>query len=98
TGTVEATVMVPISARVTARLVRLDVDEGNLVHQGQALAQLEDDDLRRAVDQAVAEERYAHAEFDRQATLVERAVVSRTSYDRARADWVKARAAADRAA
>jgi RND family efflux transporter MFP subunit len=97
TGTVEATVMVPISARTTARLIRLDADEGAQVSQGQVLAQLEDDDLRRSIDEAIAEERYARAEFERQAVLVERSVVSRTSYDRARANWVKAKAASDRA-
>jgi len=97
TGTVEAAVMVPIAARTTARLIRLDADEGELVHQGQVLAQLEDDDLRRSIDEAVAEERYARAELERQAVLVQRSVVSRTAFDRARADWVKAQAAADRA-
>jgi RND family efflux transporter MFP subunit len=98
TGTVEATVMVPIAARTAARLVRLDADEGDQVRQGQLLAQLEDDDLRRTIDEAQAEERYARAELERQAALVQRSVVSRTAFDRAHADWVKARAAADRAA
>lgn len=97
TGTVEATVMVPISARTTARLLKLEADEGSLVRQGQVLAQLEDADLRRSIDEAAAEERYARAEYERQAALVARAVVSRTSYDRAQADWIKAKAASDRA-
>jgi multidrug efflux system membrane fusion protein len=98
TGTVEPTVMVPISAHSMARLVELDVDEGQRVVKGQVLARLEDDDLRRAVEVTEAEERYTKAELDRLAVLVERQVVARSAYDRAKADWEKARAAAARAA
>jgi multidrug efflux system membrane fusion protein len=92
TGTVEPTVMVPISARSTARLVELDADEGSIVSKGQVLARLEDDDLRRAIEAAEAEERYAKAAFDRQSLLAERQVAARSAYDRAKADWEKARA------
>ena len=49
TGTVEPSVMVPISPRGTARLVELKVDEGSVVEKGQLLARLENDDLRRAI-------------------------------------------------
>ena len=62
------------------------------------LARLENDDLRRAVDLAEAEERFAKVEYDRQSTLVERQVAARSAYDRARADWEKARAASAQAA
>ena len=98
TGTVEPTVMVPISAHSTARLVELNVDEGQTVAKGQVLARLEDDDLRRAVEVTEAEERYTKAELDRLRVLVGRQVVARSAYERARADWEKARAAAARAA
>ena len=98
TGTVEPTVMVPISAHSTARLVELNVDEGQTVAKGQVLARLEDDDLRRAVEVTEAEERYTKAELDRLGVLVGRQVVARSAYERARADWEKARAAAARAA
>jgi membrane fusion protein, multidrug efflux system len=98
TGTVEPTVMVPIAARNMARLVELAVDEGGTVAKGQVLAKLEDDDLRRAVEVTEAEERYAKAELDRLAVLAERQVVAKSAYDRAKADWEKARAAAARAA
>jgi membrane fusion protein, multidrug efflux system len=97
TGTVEPTVMVPISAHSMARLVELDVDEGQTVVKGQLLARLEDDDLRRAVEVTEAEERYTKAALDRLAVLVERQVAARSAYDRAKADWEKARAAAARA-
>src|SRR6185437_2221629 len=70
TGTVEASVMVPIAARTTARLIRLGADEGDQVRKDQLLAQLEDADLQRSIDEAQAEERYARAELARQAALV----------------------------
>ena len=57
TGTVEPSVMVPISPRGAARLVELKVDEGSVVEKGQLLARLENDDLQRAIIAAAAEER-----------------------------------------
>src|SRR5215471_10435370 len=98
TGTVEPTVMVPISARSAARLVELAADEGSVVAKGQVLAKLENDDLRRAIEMAEAEERYAKTEFDRLGVLAGRQVAARSAYDRAKADWEKARAAAAQAA
>lgn len=97
TGTVEPSVMVPIAARSAARLVELKADEGDTVKQGQLLARLENDDLRRAIEMAGAEERYAKAQLDRTAQLLERQVTARSAYDRAKADWEKAQAARARA-
>ena len=97
TGTVEPSVMVPISGRFAARLVELKADEGDFVKKGQLLARLENDDLRRGIEAAAAEERYAKAELDRLALLVERQITPRSTYDRARADWEKARAVKERA-
>jgi multidrug efflux system membrane fusion protein len=97
TGTVEPSVMIPIAPRTTTRLVELRVDEGETVEKGQLLARLESDDLRRAIAAALAEERYAKAQLDRQAQLVERGVAARGAYDRARADWEKAVALRERA-
>lgn len=98
TGTVEPSVMVPIAARSAARLIALDADEGSDVKKGQLLARLENDDLRRAVEVAEAEERYAKAQLDRVVQLVERQVTTRSAYDRAKADWEKARATRARTA
>jgi RND family efflux transporter MFP subunit len=97
TGTVEASVMVPISPRSMARLVVLNVDEGATVNKGQVLARLENDDLHRAIDVAAAEERFAKSELDRQAQLVQRGVAARSAYDRASTDWEKAQATRERA-
>ena len=79
TGTVEPSVMVPISGRFAARLVELKADEGDFVKKGQLLARLENDDLRRGIEAAAAEERYAKAELDRLALLVERQITPRST-------------------
>lgn len=98
TGTVEPSVMIPIAARSAARLVELKADEGSIVTKGQLLARLQNDDLRRAVEVAEAEERYAKAQLDRAAQLLEHRVTARSVYDRAKADWEKAKATRERAA
>jgi RND family efflux transporter MFP subunit len=98
TGTVEPTVMLPIAARITARLVELDVDEGDHVHAGQQLGRLEDTDLEHNLAQLRSQEAFAKAEYERYAALLPRGVIARTQYDKARADWHSSRASAARAA
>jgi RND family efflux transporter MFP subunit len=98
TGTVEPTIMLPIAARITARLAELDVDEGERVRAGQQLARLEDTDLASNLAQLRSQEAFAHAEYRRYAALLPRGVIARTQYDKARSDWQSARSAADRAA
>ena len=46
-GTVEAKVVVMVSATITARVVELFVDQGDQVKAGQLLARLEEDDFRQ---------------------------------------------------
>lgn len=97
TGTVEPTIMLPIAARITARLVELDADEGDRVHAGQQLARLEDTDLASNLAQLRSQEAFAQAEYRRYAALLPRGVIARTQYDKARSDWLSARSAAGRA-
>jgi RND family efflux transporter MFP subunit len=92
TGTVEPSVMIPIAPRSTARLVRLDVDEGDRVAGGQSLARLEDDDMRSALAAARAVAENAHRIFERAAELVKDGRVSRQAYDQAKANWDSAAA------
>jgi RND family efflux transporter MFP subunit len=98
TGTVEPTIMLPIAARITARLVELNVDEGERVRAGQQLARLEDTDLASNLAQLRSQEVFTHAEYQRYAALLPRGVIALTQYDKARAEWLSARSAADRAA
>ncbi|MGE5167650.1 MAG: biotin/lipoyl-binding protein, partial [Deltaproteobacteria bacterium] len=59
TGTVESTIMLPIAARLTARLAQLDADEGMRVARGQLLGRLEDTDLRNTLAQLRSQEAFA---------------------------------------
>lgn len=93
TGTVEATVMLPIAARVGARLAALKADEGSEVKKGEVLAQLEDDDLQHSLQEKRAREAGAYQDYQRAAKLVNQSTVSRGQYDRAKAEWQSAQAA-----
>jgi len=92
-GTVEATVMMPVAPRVGARIVELDSDEGEYVKAGQRLAQLENKDMASDVAQLAAQERFAAQDFKRDAALLKDGAIARQVYDRAMATWDAARAA-----
>ena len=98
TGTVEPTIMLPIAARITARLAELDVDEGAAVNKGKVLGRLEDVDLTNVLAQLRSQEVFAKNEYERNAALARAGTVAKATYDRARADWLAASAASTRAA
>ncbi len=97
TGTVEATVMLPIAPRNTARLMELHADEGSQVQKGALLAQLEDHDLLQTLHELEAREDYAHRELERKERLQARGVAARETLDQARTEWKAASAAVKRA-
>ena len=98
TGTVEPTIMLPIAARLTARLAELDVDEGSQIRKGQVLGRLEDVDLRYALAQLRSAEAFAKGEYTRNAALARSGTVAKSTYDKARTDWIAATAASTKAA
>src|SRR5688572_13594531 len=93
TGTVEATIMMPIAPRISARLIALNKDEGANVAKGEILAELESEDLKAGLNDLKAREAYALQEYQRYAKLVRTNAASKATYQRARADWDSARAA-----
>lgn len=93
TGTVEAAVMLPVSARGAARLMELNADEGSHVHKGQVLAQLEDSDLQSSIKQLEAREELARKDYERAQILVKQRAVPKRNYDQAKSDLEAARAA-----
>ncbi|MEQ1789176.1 MAG: efflux RND transporter periplasmic adaptor subunit [Rickettsiales bacterium] len=97
TGTVEPTVMMPISPRSSARLMELKVDEGDKVSKGQILAQLEDDEIQQSIKQLQAREEFAKTELKRNEMLIKSKSVPRKNYDQAKSDF-EATAAATKAA
>ena len=97
TGSVEASVMLPVATRSSARLVQLNVDEHSHVKKGQALAKLEDDDLLNNLRQLQAQEVFAKAEYDRDERLVAMGGIAVSTYQRAKSDWEAAKASTARA-
>jgi RND family efflux transporter MFP subunit len=97
TGTVEATVMMPIAARGAARLMELHVDEGSDVKKDQVLARLEDVDLQSTLEQLRAQESFSKKEYERDAAQLKADAIAATTYERAKSDWAMARAAVAKA-
>jgi RND family efflux transporter MFP subunit len=97
TGTVEASVMMPVAPRIGARLKELEVDEGAEVHKGQVLARLEDTDLLSSLRQLESQEKFARKDYQRYAAMLKEGVIARQLYDRAKMDWQASVAAVARA-
>jgi multidrug efflux system membrane fusion protein len=97
TGTVEATVMLPIAPRISAKLAALNVDEGTIVQKGQVLAQLEDKDMQSGLQQLEAQERLAKQNYDRKAMLVKKGAVTKADFDNAKSQLIAAQAASQKA-
>ncbi|KTD66136.1 efflux RND transporter periplasmic adaptor subunit [Legionella spiritensis] len=95
TGTVEASVMMPIASRITARLVELKVDEGSQVVRGQLLARLEDEELQHSLKELKAREDYALNKYERSMRLHKKGNVSTNEYESDRSAWLAAKAAVD---
>jgi RND family efflux transporter MFP subunit len=98
TGTVEPEVMLPIASRITARIAKLNVDEGMDVEKGDILAQLENEDVRAALESLQAKERFARSQFERNQVLRDRTAISQQEFEKSRSDWESAKAAAAQAA
>ncbi|MFZ4761808.1 MAG: efflux RND transporter periplasmic adaptor subunit [Alphaproteobacteria bacterium] len=97
TGTVEATVMMPIAPRIAAKLVELTVDEGSKVGKGKLLARLEDTDLQSGLRQLQAQEMLAKKSYDRLSMLVKSGAISKAEYDSAKSAWESAKASSAKA-
>ncbi|TSK08634.1 MAG: efflux RND transporter periplasmic adaptor subunit [Geobacter sp.] len=69
-GTVEAKVVIPVSSKITGRIVEVFVDQGDHVQRGQLLARLEDGDFVQQQNQSEAGVKRSAANLDvEQATL-----------------------------
>lgn len=97
TGTVEPSVMMPIAARLGARLTSLQADEGSDVKEGQTLAELESDDLQQQLSELKAREELAQRNYARSESLLKTGVITREEFDRAHSNWDAAKAAVNAA-
>jgi len=96
-----------VSSKATGRLEHLYVEEGKFVKQGDVIAQLENDDLKAALEEAKAGFKVATADlnnaeaeledatlnFNRQKSLKDSGAVSEQAFDSAEARYKKAQAA-----
>lgn len=92
-GSVEASVMLPVAPRVGGRLVALDSDEQHRVRRGQLLGRLESVDLASTIAQLAAAADFTRTDFERDQRLMRDNAIARQAYDRAYADWQAAEAA-----
>lgn len=96
TGTVEAVRMIPIAPKVNARLIQLLVDEGHTVTTGQVLAQLEDTDINRTLEELQARLDLADKDLERTQKLAKTGAISKSGLDQSIANQKAALAAVER--
>ncbi len=90
---------VKISAYVPAKIVKLPVEEGDVVKEGQLLVQLDDTEYKAAVNQtkaqlasAKASREQAQLNYNRQKELFEKKLSAKEQYDMAKTDLDLAKA------
>jgi RND family efflux transporter MFP subunit len=97
TGTVEPTVVIPVSVRSGGRLVSLHANEGERVRRGQVLARTESEDLEHTVDEMRSRERLAQSQHARNRELAAVQFVSPAEVERTERELEAARSASARA-
>ncbi len=97
TGTVEPEVMLPIATHVSARLLKINADEGNEVVKDQILGQLEDQQLVNLFKELKEREELAKKRYERNVPLVKSGVVSKDEFDRTLTEWQAAQASMEAA-
>jgi membrane fusion protein (multidrug efflux system) len=81
TATITSDADAPVVARVTGQIVELLVEEGDYVNEGQALARLDGERLRLEMLAAKANLDQARNEYERNAGLNRRGLISATAFD-----------------
>ena len=97
TGTVEASVMLPLASRASAKLIKLNVDEGNVVSKGQLLAELESEDMKNLLNELLVKESYAKSEYERNLVANNRGAISPQILNKVKADWQMLNASVEKA-
>ncbi len=84
-GTVRAKIRAAVEAKVSGRIVRMDVDLGQEVKEGDLLAEIDAREVRARLDQALATREQAEQDLKRYTTLLQKQVAARQEYDAAQA-------------
>src|SRR6202021_2130487 len=96
-GYVVARRQATVASKITAKMMELDIEEGDHVNAGQIIAKLDDTNIRAALNQASAQLEFAKAsltetqvnltnaqrDYDRQKSLVQAHFVSQAAVDNA---------------
>lgn len=85
TGTVDAIKTADLGFRVSGQLIAVNVKEGQFVKQGQELALLDQTDFKITLAASQAEYDRALSEFNRAQKLVKKGAVSRSDFDKLKA-------------
>jgi len=96
---IQPEIQVKVSARVSAKLMELGVEEGDYVEKDQFLARLKQSDYKAAVEQARSNLRYAEAgynkaesEYERSKTLYNDNLISEAELEIAKSSYEQAKA------
>lgn len=88
TGTIEPITQVEVGTQVSGVVEKIYVDYNSIVKEGQLIAELDKTNLKAALtqaqasyDNAVSQRNYMQTIFDRQKTLYENQVISKSDYD-----------------
>ncbi len=92
TGTVDAIKTADLGFRVNGQLIAVNVKEGQAVKMGQEIAVLDQTDFKIALAASQAEYDRAFAEFNRAQRLVKKGAVSRSDFDKLKAQLGTAKA------
>jgi membrane fusion protein, multidrug efflux system len=94
-GVIEPIRTVGINSQVSGTLLSVVVEEGDVVRRGQALARVDDRELRAQFEAAEAAYQVASAAYERARQLRERRVITLPEYERERTAEAAARAQLD---
>lgn len=81
-GEVAAAQKADLGFRISGKLAKFNVSEGDKVKKGQILAELDITDIQIQLQKAEAEYDTMHADFERGKILVEKGVISRSDFDK----------------
>ena len=92
-GTVRAKIRAAVEAKVSGRITRMAVDLGQPVSEGDLIAEIDAQEIKARLDQAVATREQAGQDLKRYTVLLEKQVAAKQEFDAAQARFRVADAA-----
>lgn len=90
-GVVDSARKAELNFRISGKLSKMLVNEGDEVEEGQLLAQLDETELKIQLNSRQAEYSQVHADYTRAQSLVKKGVISRSDYNKLQAQDVTAK-------